>query len=322
MPYRAGTLYDLARKGHVLIPVYKQVLQQILDALHYLEGKRICHRDVKPQNILYDVVDAEKHRYHFQLADFGEAVDISRAGVRAGTRGFMAPEVANSEEPKPEDRLKGDVWSLYATLVFLKEPGLWDNGEKDIRKAIASGRHFPEIRIMARREPTDRPTAAACLLEFFKGVRAMRSGCIYKIPSMADEVPLPAGSMSEEMSWVSTQVPAVAGKPAPKASANDGGTLSKRKRIIHAQVSHRASCKATHKRSRQAFNKVQCPKDRRPGSDSGSTSSSQYSFSSVEYSDAATPPYHPNPAPLPLFHTLPSTASAEVQTRGKGGILN
>ena len=29
-------------------------MKQLLDILHYIHSKNICHRDIKPDNILYD----------------------------------------------------------------------------------------------------------------------------------------------------------------------------------------------------------------------------------------------------------------------------
>lgn len=57
MPLPDGTLHKLpklAKRG--LIPhdhLREEVLRQVLCALDYLDFHNQCHRDIKPQNILY-----------------------------------------------------------------------------------------------------------------------------------------------------------------------------------------------------------------------------------------------------------------------------
>ncbi|CAG2168166.1 unnamed protein product [Oppiella nova] len=71
---------------------------QIAGALHYLHSKRVCHMDIKPQNILY--TGSANVPFVFKLADFGLAQRFEGSApmekrVAQGTFLYMAPEVRN-----------------------------------------------------------------------------------------------------------------------------------------------------------------------------------------------------------------------------------
>jgi serine/threonine protein kinase len=113
------------------------LLLQIGDALTYLHGRHIVHRDVKPQNIL--IFD-----HGFTLCDFSAAVTLTDPAQllsdQVGTSVFMAPEVATrSYRPKPTD-----LWSLGITvfcLLFGKLPfnlaHFFDNGDIPAHARVA-----------------------------------------------------------------------------------------------------------------------------------------------------------------------------------------
>ncbi|KAK4065225.1 uncharacterized protein Triagg1_8664 [Trichoderma aggressivum f. europaeum] len=86
MPFREGSITRLIKKGS--ISDYRQfcydLLQQSLSGLDYLASSNVCHRDVKPDNILYYTLP-DKNSYHFQIADFGLAHHQSLAKTVCGT---------------------------------------------------------------------------------------------------------------------------------------------------------------------------------------------------------------------------------------------
>lgn len=88
---------------------------QILKALHYLASQNLCHRDVKPANILYSKLDRAK--YLFELADFGLVIHQRLASNPCGTSGFMAPEVDLPLLGYPQTP-KMDIYSLAMTIEW------------------------------------------------------------------------------------------------------------------------------------------------------------------------------------------------------------
>ena len=68
-----GTLKDL--KGKLRWDDVKQIVVDILDGLAHAHARRLIHRDIKPQNILYD-----SNSKRIKIADFGlgRSVDFDR----------------------------------------------------------------------------------------------------------------------------------------------------------------------------------------------------------------------------------------------------
>jgi serine/threonine-protein kinase len=102
--------YSRARRsGKVAL----QVIREVAAGLAYAHGRRVLHRDVKPENILIF------EEGHAALGDFGAsrfASPATRTYTEAGTLGYMAPEQAYGRA-----RLASDVFSLgliaYETLT-------------------------------------------------------------------------------------------------------------------------------------------------------------------------------------------------------------
>ncbi|XP_030602377.1 serine/threonine-protein kinase 10 [Archocentrus centrarchus] len=101
-------------------PQIKVVCRQMLEALVYLHGKKIIHRDLKAGNILL-MQDGD-----IKLADFGVSAKntktLQRRDSFIGTPYWMAPEVVMCETMKdaPYD-YKADIWSLGITLIELAQ---------------------------------------------------------------------------------------------------------------------------------------------------------------------------------------------------------
>ena len=93
----------------------RQWMLQIVEALKFLHGADIVHRDVKPHNLLLCPDGVIK------LCDMGTAVrltDTSQPRSAGGTPNYMAPEIFHADIPPSKTC---DLWSLGATLFFLLE---------------------------------------------------------------------------------------------------------------------------------------------------------------------------------------------------------
>ncbi|KAK3386088.1 kinase-like domain-containing protein, partial [Podospora didyma] len=117
MPFREGNLTSLAKTTDIGLrdELCQQVLEQMLRALDYLDSRKLCHRDVKPDYILFSKM--ADRIYRFQLADFGLANHSTLARTICGTPLFPAPELHPQDgEFKFKQSPKMDVWSLFVTF--------------------------------------------------------------------------------------------------------------------------------------------------------------------------------------------------------------
>lgn len=174
-PLRPGTLRQLAKDANRdcdAESLCMQTLEQMLMALDCLVHHNLCHRDVKPDNILYYPKKA-RGQYHFELADFGLVNMQQWATTICGTPFYLAPELFRRENDAAQST-KMDIWSLFATLMDVHPlakfppPDARDYSSvlEAIRRAAAE---CPMLADMAREDPIYRPSAAQLLVKHFKG---------------------------------------------------------------------------------------------------------------------------------------------------------
>jgi calcium-dependent protein kinase len=95
----------------------KVVVKQILSCLLYLHAKKIVHRDLKLENILFSSKDSSELK--IRIIDFGFATEYDRINGMTTILGsplFMAPELVKREVY--DERV--DIWALgVLTYIFL-----------------------------------------------------------------------------------------------------------------------------------------------------------------------------------------------------------
>ncbi|GBO52756.1 serine/threonine kinase [Pseudanabaena sp. lw0831] len=99
----------------------KQIAERILEILIYLQQliPPVIHRDIKPQNIIYNQSAKSQDKDKLFLVDFGAVQDtyhnsLTGGSTIVGTYGYMAPE-----QFRGQAKLSTDLYGLGATLIFL-----------------------------------------------------------------------------------------------------------------------------------------------------------------------------------------------------------
>lgn len=133
-----GTLEDCLEYGGSFQPDMAITLfAQVLEALDYCHSRDVCHRDVKPANLLIS------EDYRLLLTDFGLASTRRYCRRCCGTLRYMAPEVA-ARGAMQYDAAKADVWSAGVCLFLCaigREPYYCPERGVDVRfKCIVEGK--------------------------------------------------------------------------------------------------------------------------------------------------------------------------------------
>ena len=165
------------RQGNLSENQVKEILIGILPILDYVHGRRIIHRDIKPDNIIIRHHDEKPVLIDFGIVKETVATMIHSNGntpysVGLGTPGYMA-----SEQAAGRPIASSDLYSLGLTAVFLltgKTPQYLasdpNTGEILWRKEISNVRSNlgTVIDRAIRFHPRDRFSTAAEMLEALK----------------------------------------------------------------------------------------------------------------------------------------------------------
>lgn len=109
-----GELFDyIAETGKFSARVSRFYFKQLLSALTHMHEKGISHRDVKPENIMFD------SEFTLKLIDFGFATDQTKTNKKLGTLGYMAPEIILE---KPYCAWASDLFAA-AIVLFIMHTG-------------------------------------------------------------------------------------------------------------------------------------------------------------------------------------------------------
>ncbi|XP_033120602.1 death-associated protein kinase 2-like isoform X2 [Anneissia japonica] len=169
-----GELFHyLAEKDHVSEEEAANFTLQLLEACHYIHRNKVCHLDLKPENIVL-----ESSRSKIKLIDFGLSRQVSSTEeIRnmLGTPEFIAPEVVNYEPLG----CATDMWAIgVITYILLSgaSPFLGDDQQETYQNIASVDFEFDEeyfsgtselakdfIRKLLVKDPSKRSTVEECL---------------------------------------------------------------------------------------------------------------------------------------------------------------
>ena len=136
---------------------WRNLANQLVQAVSYLHANNLLHLDLKPANILVNP------QYHCKIIDFG----CSQPRVQPdhstcqGTIAYRAPELFKGELPTT----KADVYSLAITLWAIKHQKVPYHGQQNdmlIYQVVAFNRRpspDPEFQTLWHKDPLQRPEA-------------------------------------------------------------------------------------------------------------------------------------------------------------------
>ncbi len=104
----------------------KRIVTDVAEGIAHLHGRRVVHRDVKPENVLVRLENGELIG-NAKVCDFGisrrmrnaqQQTMYSRTGGPSGTIGYMPPEVLCNLRNCPS-RKSWDVWSFGVLICYI-----------------------------------------------------------------------------------------------------------------------------------------------------------------------------------------------------------
>lgn len=111
-----GDLYKAVQQKVLSEAEAKVLAKNILSALEYCHELKICHEDIKPENIM--IFEDEKDRV-YKLGDWGLSSEMDQDHVGAiGTPSYIAPEALKASESNPYFCDKTDLWAFGMVLYF------------------------------------------------------------------------------------------------------------------------------------------------------------------------------------------------------------
>lgn len=107
-----ATLADQLRAGPLTPERTAAIGVALADALAYVHGQGLIHRDVKPANVLISA-DGRVHLADFGIARLVDAAHVTRTGDVLGTPAYFSPEQVAGEPVGPP----ADVYALGLVLL-------------------------------------------------------------------------------------------------------------------------------------------------------------------------------------------------------------
>src|SRR5690606_30737825 len=109
---RGGSLRSLLSERRMTLPETSRVLDQLAGALAIAHRHEVVHRDIKPDNILFDD-DGNAYLTDFGIAkDLRDDSNVTQADMVVGSPAYLSPEQIRAEEVTP----RSDIYALGVLL--------------------------------------------------------------------------------------------------------------------------------------------------------------------------------------------------------------
>ncbi|CAG8821325.1 3316_t:CDS:2, partial [Racocetra persica] len=119
-----GTMVDLLKKcGVVRLPLAREYMKQLLDALDYIHANSFAHKDIKASNILFTEIPGKDEyiakladiSYHRKLLDMHKEFPFVKYSSKEPCKKWISPE--HESRPNVYSR-KSDIW--YLGVIFVQ----------------------------------------------------------------------------------------------------------------------------------------------------------------------------------------------------------
>jgi len=134
MEYCIRDLFNAVCRDNISESNVKNAIKDLTHGLQYLHDIGICHRDIKPGNLLqhYD-------SNTWKIADFGISIlftpDNLLVSGNIGTPHYMAPEMFS----QPQYTAAVDLWAAGVTCYFaLSQKYPWDGTEDEVKEQVTA----------------------------------------------------------------------------------------------------------------------------------------------------------------------------------------
>jgi serine/threonine protein kinase len=223
------TLSDTIRRGPIPSERTAVIGGSVAQALAYVHGQGLVHRDVKPGNVLIGQ-DGRVRLTDFGIARLVDAARVTSTGMMVGTASYLAPEQVAGEPVGPP----ADVYALGLVLLECLT-GEREYAGSTVEVALARLHRQPEVpddlpggwpgllRAMTARAPEDRPLPAQAAEELGVVANGGAATTVLAAPTVA----APVAERTQVLSQ--TRVAPVPAPPAaPRVAARPVATASPR----------------------------------------------------------------------------------------------